>query len=186
MGLIMRIGYAWVSSMTQDHAAQIEALKAAGCTKVYHEKRSGKSTDGRREFGKLMKGLEPGDVVVVTKLDRLARSSRDLANILHDLAERSCGFTSLGESWCDTTSSVGRLMLTIMSGIAEFERELIRKRCDEGIARAKRLGTKFGRKAKLDDSQRRVIAKRYAAGETMAELAAEYDVGEATIWRALQ
>ena len=73
-----------------------------------------------------------------------------------------------------------------MSGIAEFERELIRKRCDEGIARAKRLGTKFGRKAKLDDGQRRMIAKRYSAGETMAELAREYEVSDPTIWRALR
>ena len=85
------------------------------------------------------------DAVAVTKLDRLARSSRDLHNILHELQELGCGFVSLGESWCDTTSEVGRLMLTIMGGIAEFERGLIRKRCDEGIASAKAKGTKFGR-----------------------------------------
>jgi DNA invertase Pin-like site-specific DNA recombinase len=121
----------------------------------------------------------------VTKLDRLARSSRDLHNILHELQELGCGFVSLGESWCDTTSEVGRLMLTIMGGIAEFERGLIRKRCDEGIASAKAKGTKFGRPSALDASQRKRIAGRYAAGETMAELAREYEVGEATIWRAL-
>jgi DNA invertase Pin-like site-specific DNA recombinase len=130
-----------------------------------------------------MKALVPGDTVVVTKLDRLARSSRDLHNILHELQERACGFLSLGESWCDTTTEVGKLMLTIMGGIAEFERTLIRKRCEE---RAKVKGTQFGRPAALDAGQKRKIAERYAAGETMADLASEYEVGEATIWRALR
>ena len=102
-----------------------------------------------------MKALLPGDVVTVTKLDRVARSSRDLHTILHDLVERGCGFVSLGETWCDTTTDVGRLMLTIMGGIAEFERGLIRKRCEEGVARAKRKGTKFGRPTALDPGQRR-------------------------------
>ena len=182
----MKYGYARVSSNTQDYAAQVDALKAAGCERIFSEKVSGKSTNGRREFDKLMRALVPGDIVVVAKLDRLARSSRDLHNILHDLAENDCGFISLGESWCDTTTDVGRLMMTIMGGIAEFERGLIRKRCDEGIERAKAKGTKFGRPSALDASQKRKIAERYAAGETMAELAREYECGEATIWRALQ
>jgi DNA invertase Pin-like site-specific DNA recombinase len=180
-----RVGYARVSSNTQDYAAQIEALKAAGCAEIFSEKASGKSTNGRREFDKLMKALLPGDVVVVTKLDRLARSSRDLHNIVGELKERGCGFLSLGESWCDTTTDAGRLMLAIMGGIAEFERGLIRKRCEEGIARAKRKGVTFGRKRKLDQEMVRAAADRYAKGETMAELARDYDVSEPTIWRAL-
>jgi len=147
---------------------------------------SGKSTNGRREFEKLMLALVPGDTIVVTKLDRLARSSRDLHNILHDLQERACGFVSLGEAWCDTTTEVGKFMLTIMGGIAEFERTLIRKRCEEGIERAKAKGTPFGRPAALDAGQKRKITERYAAGETMADLASEYEVREATVWRALQ
>jgi DNA invertase Pin-like site-specific DNA recombinase len=182
----MRYGYARVSSKSQDYAGQVAALEAAGCERIFSEKASGKSTDGRREFDKLKRVLLPGDAVVVTKLDRLARSSRDLHNILHDLGERECGFVSLGEAWCDTTNKFGRLMMTIMSGIAEFERELIRERCEEGIERAKRKGTKFGRPSALDAGQRRRIADRYTAGETMAELAREYGCGEATIWRALQ
>jgi DNA invertase Pin-like site-specific DNA recombinase len=182
----MRYGYARVSSKSQDYAGQVAALEAAGCERIFSEKASGKSTDGRREFEKLKRVLLPGDAVVVTKLDRLARSSRDLHNILHDLGERGCGFVSLGEAWCDTTNKFGRLMMTIMSGIAEFERELIRERCEEGIERAKRKGTKFGRPSALDAGQRRRIAERYTAGETMAELAREYECGEATIWRALQ
>jgi DNA invertase Pin-like site-specific DNA recombinase len=182
----MRYGYARVSSNTQDYTAQVEALNSAGCERIFSEKVSGKSTNGRREFDKLMKALAPGDVVVVTKLDRLARSSRDLHNILHELREIHCGFVSLGETWCDTTTDIGRLVMTIMGGIAEFERSLIRKRCDEGIERAKRKGTKFGRPSALDAGQRKRVAERYAAGETMAELAREYECGEATIWRALR
>ena len=106
----MKYGYARVSSKTQDYLAQVEALKAAGCEKVFSEKQSGKSRDGRPEFAKLMKALLPGDTVVVTKLDRLARSSRDLHNILHEMEGLSVGFQSLGESWCDTTTDVGKLV----------------------------------------------------------------------------
>lgn len=181
----MRIGYARVSTSAQDHALQVETLKAAGCERVYAEKRSGKSTDGRTEFKRLMKDLKPGNTVVVTKLDRLARSGRDLLNILHDLEEGACGFLSLGETWCDTTSDVGKLVITIMSGIAEFERKLILSRTEAGIERARKQGKRFGRPSALDVGQRRVIAQRYAAGATMATLAQEYRVGEATIHRAL-
>jgi DNA invertase Pin-like site-specific DNA recombinase len=182
----MRYGYARVSSDTQDYTAQVEALKAAGCERIYSEKASGKSTNGRPELAKLLKRLEPGDVVVVTKLDRVARSARDLLNIIHELKERGCGFVSLGDSWCDTTNEMGRFMLTVMSGISELERDLIRKRCAAGIERAKAKGTQFGRPTALDASQRKRIAERYASGETMAELAREYDCGDATIWRALR
>jgi DNA invertase Pin-like site-specific DNA recombinase len=183
---VMRYGYARVSTSKQDYANQVDALKAAGCERIFTEKASGKSTKGRREFDKLMKVLAPDDTVVVTKLDRLARSSRDLHNILHELQELSCGFVSLGETWCDTTTAAGRLMLTIMGGIAEFERGLIQSRCEEGIAKAREMGKKFGRPSALDAGQRRKIASRYADGETMAELAREYEVGEATIFRALK
>jgi DNA invertase Pin-like site-specific DNA recombinase len=182
----MRCGYARVSSKTQDYEAQVEALKAAGCERIFSEKQSGKSRNGRPEFAKLMKALLPGDTVVVVKLDRLARSSRNLQNILHELETLSVGFQSLAESWCDTTTPAGKLMLTIMSGIAEFERSLIRSRCEEGIERAKRMGKKFGRPDRLDAGQKRVIAERYGAGATMAELAAEYEVGVGTIHRALR
>src|ERR1700704_6686745 len=106
-----KIGYARVSSRTQDYQAQVEALKAAGCKKIYSEKVSGKALKGRREFDRLLKALLPGDVVVVAKLDRLARSTRDLHNILHQIDESGCGFVSLGDSWCDTTTAVGRLLV---------------------------------------------------------------------------
>jgi DNA invertase Pin-like site-specific DNA recombinase len=182
----MRYGYARVSTGKQDFELQVEALKAAGCERIFAEKVSGKSTDGRREFQRLMKALNPGDTVVVTKLDRLARSSRDLLNILGQLEEGSCGFVSLGEAWCDTTSDVGKLVITIMSGIAEFERKLILSRTEAGITKAREQGKKFGRPSALDVGQKRKIAERYAAGETMQALADEYEVGVASIHRALQ
>jgi DNA invertase Pin-like site-specific DNA recombinase len=182
----MKYGYARVSTSNQDYQMQVEQLKAAGCERIFAEKVSGKSTDGRREFQRLMKALNPGDTVVVTKLDRLARSSRDLLNILGQLDEGACGFVSLGETWCDTTSDVGKLVITIMSGIAEFERKLILSRTEAGIAKAKAQGKKFGRPSRLEVGEKRKIAERYAAGETMAELARDYEVGEATIHRALQ
>jgi hypothetical protein len=109
------------------------ALQAAGCERIFSEKACGVSTNGRCE----LKALLPGDVVVAGKLDWLARNSRDLHNIVGELAERACGFVSLGEAWCDTTTDVGRLMMTVVGGINEFEGGLIRKRCEEGIETAK-------------------------------------------------
>jgi len=182
----MKVGYARVSTTAQDHALQIDALKAAGCERIFSEKRSGRSVDGRPEFKRLMRALNPGDVVVVTRLDRLARSSRDLLNIVHELEEAGCGFTSLAEPWCDTTSPAGKLLVTILGGISEFERSLILARTEAGIIKAREQGKKFGRPSALDVGQKRKIAERYAAGETMAALAADYEVGEATIFRALQ
>ncbi len=182
----MRYGYARVSTTKQDHDLQVEALKVAGCERIYSEKKTAKTVEGRREFKKLLKALEPGDVVVVTRLDRLARSSRDLHNILHELAEIGADFVSLRETWCDTTTPAGRLFITIMGGVAQFERELIQARTEDGIAKARAQGKKFGRPSALDAGQKRKIAERYAAGETMAELATDYEVGEATIFRALQ
>jgi DNA invertase Pin-like site-specific DNA recombinase len=128
--------------------------------------------------------MGPGDVLVVTKLDRVARSARDLLNIIiGELDGR--GFVSLGDSWCDTTSAMGRFMLTMMSGIAELERDLIRKRCAAGIARAKANGKQFGRPKVLDTGQRKKIAERLANGETISALAREYGCGKATVWRAV-
>jgi DNA invertase Pin-like site-specific DNA recombinase len=181
----MKYGYARVSSDSQDYSAQVEALKAARCERIWSEKASGKSINGRPELAKLMRAILPGDIVVVTKLDRVARSARDLLNIIHELKERSCGFISLGDSWCDTTNEMGRFMLTVMSGISELERDLIRKRCEAGIARAKAKGVKFGRPLSLGIGEQKKIAERYAAGETMAELARDYDCGVATIHRVV-
>src|SRR6516165_11824805 len=180
------IGYARVSSTDQDFDSQIERLKAVGCNgRIFAEKASGKSTNGRHELGKALRALQPGDTLVTVKLDRLARSIRDLLHLLDQVKAAGARFRALGDPWCDTTTAQGELILTVMGGLAEFERKLIRQRCEEGIKRAKAKGTQFGRKSVLDAGHRKRIAERYAAGETMADLAREYDCGEATIWRAL-
>jgi DNA invertase Pin-like site-specific DNA recombinase len=176
-------GYARVSTIEQDLSAQLDALKAAGAAKVYKEKVSGKSTNGRAEFNKLIKRLEPGDVLIVTRLDRLARSTRDLLNTLHSLGERGVGFKSLGDAWADTTTPHGRLMLTVLAGLAEFERSLILARTGEGRKRALARGVRFGRPHKLTPHQRREAIERRAAGETLAEIARTYNVDAATISR---
>jgi DNA invertase Pin-like site-specific DNA recombinase len=181
------IGYARVSSTDQDFEGQVERLRAAGCARVYREKASGKSTDGRRELAKAIKALSPGDTLVTVKLDRLARSIRDLLRLQDEIKAAGCKFKALDDPWCDTTTPQGELILTVMGGLAEFERKLIRQRCDEGIARARRMGKQFGRPSSLDAGQKRVIADRLAKGEATAdELAIEYEVGVATIWRAIR
>jgi DNA invertase Pin-like site-specific DNA recombinase len=179
------IGYARVSAADQDYELQVERLRAAGCERVYAEKASGKSTNGRHELTKAIRALQPGDTLVTIRLDRLARSIRDLLRLQDEI--KACGskFKALDDPWCDTTTPQGELILTVMGGLAEFERKLIRSRCDEGIKRAKAMGKQFGRPTVLDAGQKRKIAERYASGETMAELAREYECGEATIWRVL-
>ena len=175
-------GYARVSTDGQTLASQDAQLHAAGCVKVYEEKVSGAKTD-RAELGKLLRRLERGDVLVVTRLDRLARSTRDLLNILHQLGERGVGFKSLADAWADTTTPHGRLLVTMLAGIAEFERELIRARTGEGRTRAKARGVKFGRPSKLTAHQRQEALQRLAAGETQADIARSYAVDATTIGR---
>jgi DNA invertase Pin-like site-specific DNA recombinase len=179
------IGYARVSSGDQGFDLQVRRLKAAGCKSVFAEKASGKSTNGRHELDKAVRALQPGDTLVTVRLDRLARSIRDLLHLLDQVKATGARFRALDDPWCDTTTPQGELILTVMGGLAEFERKLIRQRCDEGIKRAKAKGTKFGRRSVLDHSQRKKIAERYANGETMAALALAYGCGEATIWRVL-
>lgn len=176
-------GYARVSTDGQSVAAQEAQLRAAGCAKVFAEKVSGKGTGGRVELAKALKRLAEGDVLIVTRLDRLARSTRDLLNILHDLGHRGVGFKSLADAWADTTTAHGRLMLTVLAGIAEFERELINARTGEGRARAKARGVRFGRPPALDTHQQQEAIQRLANGETQADLARSYGVGVATINR---
>ena len=175
-------GYARVSTRDQDLASQVAALQAAGCGNIFKEKASGAKTD-RPELAKAIRRLDAGDVLVVTRLDRLARSTRDLLNVLAEISKRGAGFKSLKDSWADTTTAHGRLMLTILGGLAEFERELIRARTGEGRKRAKASGVRFGRPRKMTPHQRQEALRRLHAGETMAEVARTYAVDGATISR---
>src|SRR5215831_2963584 len=175
-------GYARVSTRDQNLAAQDAELMAAGCAKVFKEKVSGTKTD-RPELAKVIGRLEPGDVLVVTRLDRLARSTRDLLNVLDELGKREVGFKSLRDTWADTTTPHGKLMLTVLGGLAEFERELIRARTGEGRNRAKARGVRFGRPTVLTPHQRREAMQRLANGEAQADVARSFNVSQATISR---
>jgi DNA invertase Pin-like site-specific DNA recombinase len=175
-------GYARVSTDGQSLDAQLGHLKSAGCTKIFREKISGARAD-RAELGKLLNTVVQGDTVVVTRLDRLARSTRDLLNVLAKLGEQGAGFRSLGDAWADTTTPHGRLMLTVLGGLAEFERELIRARTGEGRARAVANGIKLGRSPKLTPHQKREALARRDAGETVTDIARTYNVHHSTICR---
>jgi DNA invertase Pin-like site-specific DNA recombinase len=175
-------GYARVSSTEQDLTAQVNELMAAGAAKVYREKVTGAHAN-RAELLKVIHRLEPGDVLLVCRLDRLARSTRDLLNLLAAINEREASFRSLRDPWCDTINAHGRLIVTVLAGLAEFERHLIKTRCGEGIARAKQRGVRFGRPSKLSPFQRREALARLQKGETQTDIARSYDVDATTIGR---
>jgi DNA invertase Pin-like site-specific DNA recombinase len=177
-------GYARVSTTGQDLASQLAALKAAGVAKVYSEKASGAKTD-RPQLAKLLKRLEPGDQVVVTRLDRLARSTRDLLNTLDAIGKAQSTFRSIADTWADTSTPHGRLILTVLGGLAEFERELIRQSTGEGRARAKARGQHMGRPLKLTLHQRREAKVRHDAGETLVDIGRSFNVSHMTIARAV-
>jgi DNA invertase Pin-like site-specific DNA recombinase len=178
----MIYGYARVSTDGQSVEAQVAALTVAGAVKVYREVASGAKTD-RAQLRRVVQALTPGDVLLVTRLDRLARSTRDLLNTLAAITDRAAGFKSLGDAWADTTTPHGRLMLTVLGGLAEFERELIKARTSEGRTRARARGVKMGRKPKLTPYQRREALRRREQGEPVREIARTYNVSHSTISR---
>jgi DNA invertase Pin-like site-specific DNA recombinase len=176
----MIVGYARVSTREQCLNGQLAELKAAGCAKVYSEKASGARGD-RAELRKVIDRLQPDDMLVVTRLDRLARSTRDLLNVLESVKQAGAGFRSLKDTWADTTTPHGQLMLTLLGGLAEFERTLTRT--GDGRERAKARGVRFGRPKKLSAHQRREAMDRINAGEAVAEVARTFGVDRATVCR---
>ena len=175
--------YARVSTDGQSVTAQVAALRKAGAGKVFREVASGAKSD-RAQLRRVLDQLDAGDVLLVTRLDRLARSTRDLLNTLAAITGKKAGFRSLGDAWADTTTAHGRLMLTVLGGLAEFERDLIRARTGEGHARAKARGVKLGRKPKLTEHQKReAIRRRDRDGEPVREIARSYNVSHSTISR---
>ena len=162
--------------------ADWQSYRKAGCSKIYREVASGARSD-QLQLHSLLNGLEPGSTLVVTRLDRLARSTIDLLTIIKAIADKGCLFKSLADPWCDTTTPGGRLMLTVLGGLAEFERELIKIRTGEGRERAKRAGVKMGRKPKLSAHQIAEVRSRKAGGESVRFLARSYNVSPNTISR---
>ena len=179
---IRRFGYARVSTHGQTLDAQREQLAADGCTEIFEEKASGARAD-RRELQQLLKRVRQGDVVTVTRIDRLARSTFDLFAIVKQIVDAGGGFRSLAEPWADTGTSTGRLMLAVLGGLADVERDLIRTRTAEGRARAKARGERTGRPPALTAHQKTEALQRLAEGATPAQLAASYEVSRWTIMR---
>ena len=177
-----RLGYARVSTYGQTLYAQLAQLRRAGCTKIYREKATGARPD-RRALLKLLQALAPGDVVTVTRIDRLARSIFDLFSIVKQIVDKGGQFRSPAEPWADTATRAGSLMLAVLGGLADVEHDLIRTRTAEGRSRAMARGQHMGRPSKLTDAQKAEALRQRAEGATLAELARSYDVGKSTISR---
>jgi DNA invertase Pin-like site-specific DNA recombinase len=176
------IGYARVSTYGQTLDTQLEQLRADGCSRIYREKVSGAKPD-RRELLRLLNGLKAGDTVTVTRIDRLARSTFDLFAIVKRIVDAGGQFRSLAEPWADTSTSTGRLMIAVLGGLADVERDLIRTRTAEGRSRAKVRGQHMGRPPKLTPQQQAEARRRRAEGATLKELARSFNVAPATISR---
>jgi len=179
------IGYARVSTYGQTLDSQLERLRAAGYTSrnIYREKATGARPD-RRELLRMLDRLQSGDVVTVTRIDRLARSTFDLFGIVKRIMDAKAQFRSLAEPWADTPTSTGRLMLAVLGGLADVERDLIRTRTAEGRSRAKAQGKAMGRPPSLTSEQQKEATRRRAQGATLQELADSYDRSISTMRRA--
>jgi DNA invertase Pin-like site-specific DNA recombinase len=176
------VGYARVSSIGQDLAVQLEKL--AGCDKIFKEKRSGVDT-GRPELKRCLEYLREGDTLLVTKIDRLARSTSDLYRIISELAEKGAAFKVVDDPMIDTTSRTGKLIMGILALIAEFENDIRRERQMDGIAKAKERGTRFGRKPELTPGRIAKIKALRADGTTVPEIIRRVGLSKATVYRAL-
>jgi len=171
-----------VSSVGQSLDTQIEKLTAFGCEKVFQEKRSGATREKREAVNAALEFCREGDVLVITKLDRLARSMSDLQDISKTLNRKGVDFIVLDQS-IDTTTPAGRLTFHLLGAVAEFERDLIAERRNEGIEKAKAKGVKFGRREKLSDIQLQALRTAYGAGERRQDLMARFDISKSTFYR---
>jgi DNA invertase Pin-like site-specific DNA recombinase len=180
----MYLGYARVSTQEQDNGAQIAALKAAGCVRIFEEKVSASRWD-RPQLHRLLDQLREGDILVVWKLDRLSRSLKDLLTLLEKVQLAGAGFQSLTEA-IDTTTPAGRMMMQIIGSFAEFERAILRERTKNGLITARKEGRIGGRHSKLTQRQQQEIIKLVDSGrKTAADAARLFNVHPSTIARLL-
>ena len=181
----MKIGYARVSTEDQRLTLQLDALKKADCTRIYREKVSGAYRD-RPELNRMLDQLREGDVVTVWKLDRLARSTRNLLEIVETISSTGARFQSLSEPWADTTTHAGKMIMTIFAGIAEFERDLIRERTGAGRVDAQKRGVRFGRPKKMNEDQRELAQRLLKEGKSVRDVARTFSVHPATLYRIVK
>ena len=178
----MKIGYARVSTTDQNLDLQIEALNVAGCERIYQEKISGAKID-RPELQRLLDQLRPEDIVIVWRLDRLARSTQNLLELADRIRIAEASFCSLSEPWADTSSHTGKMIMTVFSGIAEFERDLIRERTGAGRVAAQKRGVRFGRPEKMNEEQKLLAKRLLQEDKSVTEIAKTFNVHKATIYR---
>jgi DNA invertase Pin-like site-specific DNA recombinase len=181
-GDVVKIGYARVSTLDQKLDLQMQALRKAGCKKFFREKVSGASRQ-RPEFQRMLEQLRAGDTIIVWRLDRLARSTRDLLETMEAIGEGGARFQSLSEPWADTTTHAGKLIMTVFAGIAEFERDLIRERTKAGRDAARDRGVSFGRPRKLNPEQVKLAQRLISEGKSVRQIAETFNVHAATIYR---
>jgi DNA invertase Pin-like site-specific DNA recombinase len=179
---VVKIGYARVSTLDQKLDLQMQALRKAGCKRIFREKVSGVSRQ-RPEFQRMLEQLRDSDTVIVWKLDRLARSTRDLLETMETIREAGARFQSLSEPWADTTTHAGKLIMTVFAGIAEFERDLIRERTKAGRVAARDRGVSFGRPRKLNPEQAKLAQRLISEGKPVRQIAETFNVHAATIYR---
>lgn len=181
----MKIGYARVSTKDQSLDMQLNELRRAGCKQIYQEKVSGVGRT-RPEFQRMMEQFRKNDVLIIWRLDRLARSTRMLLEIVEQLDEKGASFKSLTEPWADTTSATGKLVMTVLAGLAEFERDLIRDRTDVGRRAAIERGVRFGRPMKMTDEQLKLARKLLKQGNSITHVADIFGVHFTTLYRYLR
>lgn len=179
----MKIGYARVSSAGQSLEAQLEILTAAGCDKIFSEKKSGRSAADRAELAKALEHVRNGDTLIVTRLDRLARSVTDLHRIVAELEDAGVAFQCLQQGGVDTSTSTGKLTLAILGAVAEFENDIRRERQRDGIQRAKEKGIYSGGKRQIQHSDATIAARAAAIGPAAA--ARELGIARASVYRAI-
>jgi DNA invertase Pin-like site-specific DNA recombinase len=176
----MLVGYARVSTAGQSLDVQREQLEAAGCERIFEEKRSGAKADTRPALKAALEFVREGDTLVVTRLDRLARSITDLRQIVDDLTARGVGFRCLQQGALDTTRSDGKLLLNILGSFAEFELDIRRERQLEGIAKAKAEGVYKGRKPSIDPEE---VDKALSGGESPTSVAKRLGIARSSVYR---
>ncbi len=181
----MKIGYARVSTGDQSLDIQLTALRKAGCKKIFQEKLSGTNWE-RPELNKLLEVIDKDDIVVVCRLDRLARSLKMMLHITDKIMESGAKFVSLDERWADTTSPTGKLVMAIFSGMAEFEGDLIRERTGRGRKAARERGVKFGRPSKMTPSQIKLAKRLLNEGQSARQVADTFGVHYTTLYRLLR
>lgn len=177
-----KIGYARVSTVGQTLDSQLETLKDNGCETIFCEKVSGANAQ-RDQLRKMVRSLKKEDTVIVTRIDRLARSTFDLFAIVHDITKKGAHFYSLAEPWADTNTSTGRLMLAVLAGLADVERDLIRTRTAEGRARAIEQGKRMGRPPKITAQEKQAVIMRRLRGEPLKSVAKDFGISVATVSR---